>query len=184
MKKTIVVLSLLALVLMPDVSSSRTEPRSTKTEVDKPQVLYLQNEFRDIRMDLSELRKDLERISTSMSAHESVQSYLIRRSYENIGSMEGICRYMESMTGKLSHVETDKLAYYCHSQQYGAQQMRNHSNECLSNIEKMRTHILVMAATPLMDEAAEKIRSSSVLIDKVLKMLQQHGGEEKPRLHH
>jgi len=184
MKKTIVALLLLVLVLMPNVSSSRKEPRSTKTDVDKLQVLYLKAKFRNIGTDLSELRNDLKTLSTSLSAHESVQSYLIKRSYEEIESMEGICRYMESGMDRLLLVEKDRLSYYCYLQKYGIEQMRNRSNEYLNNIKKMRTQILNTAAMQLIDEAAENIRSSSGLIDKVVEMLQRCSGEEKPRLHH
>ncbi len=184
MKKTIVMLLLLALVLTPNVSFSRKEPRNTKTHVDKLQVLYLKTKFRNIRIDLSKLRNDLKTLSTSMSAHESVESYLIRRSYDKIGSMEAICRYMESITDKLSRVEKDKLSYYCYLQKYGIEQMKNRSNEYLNDIKKMRTQILNTAAMELIDEAAEKIRLSSGLIEKVVEMLQRCSGEEKPGLRH
>lgn len=184
MKKTIVVLLLLVLVLMPDVSFSRKKPKSTKTDVDKLQVLILKTEFRNIRINLSELRNDLKSLSTSMSAHESVQSYLIKRSYEEIGGTERICRYMESVTDRLSIVEKDRLSYYCYLQKHGIEQMRNRSNEYLNNIERMRTQISSTAAIQLIDKAVENIRSSSGLIDKVVEMLQRCSGEEKPRLHH
>jgi hypothetical protein len=184
MKKTIVALLLLVLVLMPNVSFSRKEPRSGKADVDKLQVLYLKAKFRNIRIDLSRLRNDLETLSTSMTAHESVQSYLIKRSYEKIGGMEGICRYMESGMDRLLLVEQDKLSYYCYLKKYGIEKMRNRSNEYLNNIKKMRTQILDSAAIPLIDRAEENIRLSSGLMNKVVDMLQQCIGEEKPGSHH
>lgn len=184
MKKRIVVLLLLVLVLMPNVSSSRKEPRSTKTDVDKPQVLYLKTEFREIRINLSKLREDLKTLSTSMRAHESVQSYLIKRSYKKIGGIEAICRYMETVVDRLSVVEKDSLSYYCYLQKHGVKQMRNRSNEHLNNIKRMQTQILDDAATRLIDEAVENIRASLGLIDKVVETLQRCSGEEKPRLHH
>jgi hypothetical protein len=184
MNKGIVMLSLLALLLVPGASFSRTEPGSAITDVDKLQVLYLNTKFRDIRTSLSQLRGDLKSLSASMKADEFAQSYLIRRSNENIRSMEGVCRYMEGITNRLSHVKEDKLSYYCNLQKYGIEQMRNRSNEYLSNIKEIRAEISVVAASPLIDEVTEKILLSSVLINKVVKMLEQCSGEEEPASHH
>jgi hypothetical protein len=184
MKRTIVVLLLLALVLMPNVSFSRNEPRSPKTHVDERQLLFIKTKFRNIRIDLSKLRNDLKTLSIPMTAHESVESYLIRCSHDKIGSMEAICRYLENMTDKLSHVEKDKLSHYCYLQKHGIEQMKNRSNEYLNNIKKIRTQISSTAAMELIDQAAEKISSSSGLIEIVVDMLQRCSGEEKPGLHH
>lgn len=184
MKKRIVVLSLLVLSLMPSASSSRTEPGKAIPGVDKPQAQHLNTEFREIRRELSQMREDLTTLSSSMTAHESVQSHLIRLSSENIRSMEGICRYMETMTVRLSLVEEDRLSYYCNSQKYSAEQMKNRTNEYLNNIKEMRGEMLITAASPLIDEATQKILSSSSLIDEVAKMLNQCSSEEKPRSHH
>ncbi len=184
MKKAILALSLSILVLMPNVSSSRAEPTSAKVEVDKSHVQHLKTKFRNIREDLSRVRNDLETISTSMTAHESVQSYLIKRAYEDIGSMAGICRYMERGMDGLLLVEEDKLAYYCYLQKYGIERMGNRSHEYLNNIKKMRDKISDKAALRLIDGAAENIRLSSGLIDNVVEMFQQYSGQEEPASHH
>jgi molecular chaperone GrpE (heat shock protein) len=184
MKKTVVALLLLVLMLMPNVASSRKEASSTKADVDKLQVLYLKAKFKNIRINLSKLREDLKSLSTSMTAHEALQSDLIKRAYEAIGGTEAICEYMESMTDRLSRVEKDKLSYYCYLQKYGVEQMKSRSNEYLHNIKRMRTQISNREAIQLVGKAEENIRSSSGLIDKVVETLQQCRGEEKPRLHH
>ena len=119
-----------------------------------------------------------------MTAHESVQSYLIKRAYEDIGSMAGICRYMERGMDGLLLVEEDKLSYYCYLQEYGIEKMGNRSNEYLNNINKIRAKISDKAALRLIDGAAENIRLSSGLIDNVVEMLQQCAAQEEPASHH
>jgi hypothetical protein len=184
MKKAILALLLSVLVLMPNVSSSRAEPTSARADVDKLHAQHLKTKFRNIREDLSRVRNDLETISTSMTAHESVQSYLIKRSYEDIGSMAGICRYMEKGMDGLLLVEEDKLSYYCYLQEYGIERMGTRSNEYLKNIKKRRAKISDSAALRLLDRATENIRLSSGLIDNVVEMLQQCSDQEGPASHH
>ena len=184
MKKTIVVLPLLALLLMPSAASARTGSGNVIADVDKLQVESLNAKFTHIRTDLSQLRANLRSVSSSMTAHESVQLYLIRRSYEDLRNMEGICRFMESFTNRLAHVEADKRSYYCNAQEYSIEQMRGHSNECLSDLKEIRSEISITPALTLIDAATEKIHSASVLLDKVVNMLQQCSPEEEPHLHH
>lgn len=184
MKKTVVVLLLSVFMVMPNVAFSRKQANSTKCDVDKLQVLYLKAKFKNIRTNLYKLREDLKSLSTSMTAHESLQSDLIKRSCEAIGGMEAICEYMESMTDRLSHVQKDKQSYYCYLQKYGAEKMKSQSYGYLHTIKEMRPKVSDEIVMQLMDKAQENIRSSSGLIDKVLATLQQCMGQEKPRSHH
>ncbi|UCD87518.1 MAG: hypothetical protein JSV01_07135 [Desulfobacterales bacterium] len=177
MKKTIVALLLLVLMLMPDSASSRKEAKGAQAGVDKLQVLYLKTKFRNVRINLSRLREELERISTSMSAHESIQSHVIKRSCVAIGGTEAICEYMENITDGLSHVEKGKLSYYCYLQKYGVEKMKSQSDEYLHTIKEMHTQISNAIAMQLIDKAQMNIRSSSELINKVVETLQRCSGE-------
>ena len=182
MKRTIVLLLLMVIMLVPD-SSPASKP-STNADVDKLQVQYLKAGFSNIRLNLSRLRNDLKMLSSSMTAHESTEAYLIKRSCDNIGSVEAICQYMERGMNSLLFVEADKVSYYCYLQKHGIEQMRKRSHEYLNNIKTMRTHVGTLAAAGLIAEAEGSILQSSGLIDKVLQMFQRHIGEEEKDTHH
>ncbi len=173
MKKTLVMLLLLVLMLMPNDASSIKEVEGIQAGIDKLQVLYLKTKFGNVRTELSELREELVKISSSMGAHESTQSYLIKRSCEAIGGAEAICEYMENVMDGLSHVEKDKLSYYCYLQEYGVEKMKIQSDEYLHTIKEMRPQISNEIAIQLIDKAQKNIHSSSELINKVVETLQR-----------
>lgn len=184
MKKRILVLFLSVLVLIPSSSSSQGESTNVKAGVDRLYASHLKNRFRDAREDLSRIKKDLEAISTSITSHESTQSYLVKRSYEDIESVAGICLYLERGMDELLLVKEDKLSYYCYLKKYGIEKMQAQSNNYLKKITKRRAEISHEAALRLLGRATEDIRLSSGLMEDVVEMLQRCSQKEGAASHH
>ncbi len=184
MRKTLVVSLILGLVLVPLLSMASKGADYGETEIDKVQLLRLGTKFRNIGRDLSKLKDDLESLTASMTAHESAQAYLVKQSYQEIEDIEGICRYMEGVIGRLTLVDKDKLSYYSYLQRYGIELMRKQSDQSWNNLQKMRSEISIAAATELIDQASQDIRSSSGLMDEVIQMLPHADKEEKAGSHH
>ncbi len=177
MKKMIVVFSVLAMILVPNVSFSQHETERNLKDY-KLEILNIRDELRKNINKLSLLKKDLRLISTSMSAREAEDRFLIIHSRENIENVEGIYMYLEDELEWVLLIKKEKISYYRYLKEYGIEQMRRLTTEYLNDLRRMHAQISNKVALDLIDKAIENTDSSLQLLDKAVEIVQQHSAKK------
>ena len=88
MKKVIVILSLLCTIFFPKESFSQNEITKNLKDLGKLEIANIKNELCDNTKTLSQLKEDLKRIYTSMSASQAKDRFLIIRSCKDVKNIE------------------------------------------------------------------------------------------------
>lgn len=185
MKKTIIVLSLVLAVFIPNVSYSQEKETKALKDAEKRETSDIKSSLTDRTKTLSILREDLKRIYTSMNSGQAKERFAIIHCRENIANIEGIYRYAADGLDGLFLIKRNNRSYYGYLNEYGFEQMRRLQDEYLRNIQKMYSQISTETALGVIDKAIETIGSSSRLLDETIAIIQEHSkqaGEETERI--
>lgn len=184
MKQIVSVLLLLVGILIPGTSLSLHEMAGGVKDLDRSEILEIKVNLRHNIEDLSLLKAELVTLSTSMTASQGKERYLIMRSEENIENIEGIYRYAEDTLNEVLLVEQDRISYHHYLKEYGIEKMRGRVNECLRHLQDALAEISNRDALRAIGQATETIRSSSKLLARAIEIVQQHSRENEPPLRH